>query len=83
MKSKLLVSPQQSDQSGCILRITPESAGWKYVGFEVFKLLPGQVTPQLSKPKSIEGIPFDVSPVPVEVPRRSLAADYSRTASNP
>ncbi len=47
------------------------------------KLLPGQVTPQLSKPKSIEGVPFDVSPVPVEVPRRSLAADYSRTAANP
>jgi hypothetical protein len=47
------------------------------------KLLPGQVTPQLSKPKSIEGIPFDVSPVPVEVPRRSLAADYGRTAANP
>lgn len=43
MKSKLLVRPEQSDQSGCILRITPESAGWKYVGFEVYKLLPGQV----------------------------------------
>ncbi len=47
------------------------------------KLLPGQMTPQLSKPKSIEGIPFDVSPVPVEVPRRSLATDYRRTAANP
>lgn len=46
------------------------------------KLLPGQVTPQLSKPKSLEGVPFDVSPVPVEVPRRSLAADYNRTAAN-
>lgn len=47
------------------------------------KVLPGQVTPQLSKPKSLAGIPFDMSPVPVEVPRRSLAADYSRTAANP
>jgi hypothetical protein len=46
------------------------------------KLQPGQLTPQLSKPKSIEGIPFDVSPVPVEVPRRSIAADYSRQADN-
>lgn len=47
------------------------------------KVLPGQASPQLSKPKSLEGIPFDMSPVPVEVPRRSLAADYSRTVANP
>ena len=26
-----------------IVRVTPQSAGWKYVGFEVFKLLPGEV----------------------------------------
>jgi 5-deoxy-glucuronate isomerase len=43
MKSKLLVRPGQPDQGGRILHITPESAGWKYVGFEVFKLKPGQV----------------------------------------
>jgi 5-deoxy-glucuronate isomerase len=43
MSSKLLVRPQKADASGCIVRITPESAGWQYVGFEVFKLLPGKV----------------------------------------
>ncbi len=32
------------------------------------------------KSKNVKGIPFDVSPIPVEVPRRSIGADYSRTA---
>lgn len=31
-------------------------------------------------PKSLAGITFDVQPVPVEVPRRSIAADYARGA---
>jgi len=43
MKSKLLVRPQQPEPSGRILHITPESAGWRYVGFEVFELKPDQV----------------------------------------
>lgn len=30
------------DGSGVVHRITPESAGWRYVGFEVLDLLPGQ-----------------------------------------
>ena len=29
-------------------------------------------------PKQLGGITFDVQPVPVEVPRRSIAADYAR-----
>jgi hypothetical protein len=40
---------------------------------------PGQA-PQQSKPKKLANIPFDVQPVPVEVPRRNISADYSRTA---
>jgi hypothetical protein len=31
------------------------------------------------QPKSLSGIPFDVQPRPVHVPRRSIAADYSRS----
>jgi hypothetical protein len=31
------------------------------------------------KPKSIEGIPFDPQPSPIEVPRRSISADYQRS----
>lgn len=40
--SELLVSPRSPDGDGNILTITPESARWKYVGFEVFKLTAGQ-----------------------------------------
>lgn len=31
-----------ADADGSVLNITPESAGWTYVGFEVIKLSPGQ-----------------------------------------
>ncbi|MBI3839015.1 MAG: hypothetical protein HY288_13935 [Planctomycetia bacterium] len=43
------------------------------------KVEPGKTT-QVGKPKKLSGIPFDVQPVPVEVPRRSISSDYSRTA---
>ncbi len=40
--SKLVVSSHAPDRTGNILRVTPESAGWNYVGFEVYQLEPGQ-----------------------------------------
>jgi 5-deoxy-glucuronate isomerase len=40
--SRLLIHPSAADEAGRIHRITPESAGWRYVGFEVFRLEPGQ-----------------------------------------
>lgn len=41
--SKLLVKPKKnSDQDGNILRITPETASWDYVGFEVYKFNKGE-----------------------------------------
>ncbi|WP_054024436.1 5-deoxy-glucuronate isomerase [Bacillus sp. FJAT-28004] len=41
--NELIVKPNQTpDQEGNTLRITPESAGWEYVGFEVFTLDSGQ-----------------------------------------
>jgi len=30
-----------------------------------------------AQPKTLVGIPFDIQPIPVQVPKRSLAADYS------
>ncbi|MFF2089906.1 5-deoxy-glucuronate isomerase [Paenibacillus sp. NPDC058174] len=40
--SKLIVSPQQQAAgTDPVLSITPESAGWEYVGFEVYQLNPG------------------------------------------
>ncbi len=41
---------------------------------------PEQKVPAI-RSKSLEGIPFDVNPYPVEVPRRSISADYDRSLS--
>lgn len=38
---KLLSRPQIDPKNGCFQKITPESAGWKYVGFEAYQLQPG------------------------------------------
>lgn len=40
--SQLIVPSQAPNEEGAVLRITPESAGWKYVGFEVYSLKKGQ-----------------------------------------
>jgi 5-deoxy-glucuronate isomerase len=40
--STLLLHPHPPDESGCVLRVTPEKAGWKYVGFQVHQLHSGQ-----------------------------------------
>ncbi|WP_199616163.1 5-deoxy-glucuronate isomerase [Paenibacillus alkalitolerans] len=41
--SKLIVSPESNNAAdGKLISITPESAGWTYVGFEVIRLSEGQ-----------------------------------------
>jgi 5-deoxy-glucuronate isomerase len=47
--SKLLVKPQMPDKQGRIHSVTPQSAGWTYVGFEVFDLKAGQNLTQETK----------------------------------
>lgn len=42
MPSSLLVHPSAPDPDGRIHAVTPASAGWTYVGFEVYGLAPGQ-----------------------------------------
>jgi 5-deoxy-glucuronate isomerase len=37
----LLVRAHAPDRDGCVMRVTPESAGWRYVGFDVFRLEAG------------------------------------------
>ena len=41
--SKLLVKSRAPDETGCVLNITPQSAGWKHVGFQIHRLTDGQV----------------------------------------
>ncbi|WP_210495476.1 5-deoxy-glucuronate isomerase [Microvirga antarctica] len=40
--SKLLVKPSLPDAHGRVHAVTPDSAGWTYVGFEVYRLKAGQ-----------------------------------------
>ena len=40
--SKLLVRSHAADDTGCVLAITPENAGWRHIGFQIFRLNPGQ-----------------------------------------
>lgn len=47
MISRLLVKPDLSAGAPQVHRITPESAGWRYVGFEVLDLAPGQTLARL------------------------------------
>jgi 5-deoxy-glucuronate isomerase len=46
--SKLLVKPHAPGVDGCILEVTPETAGWQYVGFKVCRLTVGQTLTGLS-----------------------------------
>ena len=39
----LLVHPSKPDSDGRVLSVTPQSAGWSYVGFELYRLDAGQV----------------------------------------
>jgi 5-deoxy-glucuronate isomerase len=36
--SELLVRPHEPDAGGCVLEVTPQSAGWRHVGFKVCRL---------------------------------------------
>jgi 5-deoxy-glucuronate isomerase len=38
----LRVRPTERDETGAVLEVTPESAGWTYVGFKVLKLETGE-----------------------------------------
>ncbi|WP_234912805.1 5-deoxy-glucuronate isomerase, partial [Vibrio anguillarum] len=40
--STLLSKYKAPDKMGCTQKITPENAGWEYVGFEVYELKTGQ-----------------------------------------
>jgi 5-deoxy-glucuronate isomerase len=42
----LLLKPSAPDAEGRIHAVTPASAGWTYVGFEVFRLRDGQTIRQ-------------------------------------
>nr|WP_280518592.1 5-deoxy-glucuronate isomerase [Lederbergia wuyishanensis] len=47
--SELLIKPQKRDQEGKILYVSPESANWEYVGFEVYSLKEGEELTKLTE----------------------------------
>ena len=49
--SSLLVKPDLSPEAQQVHRITPESAGWHYVGFEIFDLAPPKRLERESGPR--------------------------------
>lgn len=53
MSNLIVPSRKQPDESGNMLSITPESAGWEYVGFKVFKLKAGQTLNQQTQHQEV------------------------------
>jgi 5-deoxy-glucuronate isomerase len=37
----IVKSKNEADEGGSVVKVTPESAGWEYVGFEVLRLAAG------------------------------------------
>ena len=52
MKS-LISRALSKNPEGLIQNITPESAGWKFVGFDVFKILSGKSIEKETKNKEV------------------------------
>jgi 5-deoxy-glucuronate isomerase len=53
MADLIVPSRKQPDEQGNVITITPESAGWTYVGFEVFTLAAGQKLKKETQDKEV------------------------------
>ncbi|MCY9515189.1 5-deoxy-glucuronate isomerase [Paenibacillus apiarius] len=51
--SKLIVKPAPRDEEGNVLSVTPQSAGWQYVGFELYSLRPGETLQRVTKDREV------------------------------
>src|ERR1700761_8639549 len=54
--SDLLIKPSTHAENGRIIHITPESAGWKYVGFDVFDLKSGATVTRETGDREVVGV---------------------------
>ncbi|SES05723.1 5-deoxyglucuronate isomerase [Gracilibacillus ureilyticus] len=50
---RLLQKPHQRDHEGNVIRIDPQTAGWKYVGFEVYQLKKGEKLSKNTEKKEV------------------------------
>ncbi len=46
MAELLVTSKEEPEENGSVVKVTPETAGWDYVGFEVFRLEAGRALEQ-------------------------------------
>ena len=53
MAELLVTGKKRPEENGSVVRVTPASAGWDYVGFEVFQLTEGQTLEQQSGEEEI------------------------------
>ena len=51
--SDLLVRPTDPDADGRVIHITPKSAGWRYVGFDLHRLAAGQTLSRRTGPREV------------------------------
>ncbi|MBN8210265.1 5-deoxy-glucuronate isomerase [Bacillus sp. NTK071] len=51
--SQLLVKPSKPTKEGNVLSVSPESAGWDYVGFDVYSLKKGESILRLTEDKEV------------------------------
>jgi 5-deoxy-glucuronate isomerase len=49
----IVSSKKEPDTDGSVVKVTPESAGWEYVGFEVLKLEAGQTVERRSEREEV------------------------------
>ena len=73
----LLVKPGCADQDGRVHAVTPASAGWTYVGFEVYRLRPGRRSgerPATAKPASCWSPARPASPEAARISASSAGA---------
>jgi 5-deoxy-glucuronate isomerase len=49
----IVSSKKEPDNEGSVVKVTPESAGWEYVGFEVLKLEAGQTAERRSEGEEV------------------------------
>ena len=55
--SKLLVRPD-GRAGGRVIHVTPESAGWTYVGFDLHRLAAGETPPRRRRTRGLPRLPF-------------------------
>jgi 5-deoxy-glucuronate isomerase len=53
MKSQLHIRPAGAGRDGRVLHVTPKVAGWKYVGFDLYRLQPAQGISQTNVEREI------------------------------